>query len=513
MPFTNRLTVIFFFIIPSIIYAGLVTQFSFDFFAPDLLWKAYNSLSYAILDGRLDIPYESIGQESLYYNGKVYFYYGAMPTIIRFILAPFIDLNVTPVGRISVWFMTTTGVAALQYTLLFHTKPRSESVWTKVDKVKLVILSITLWFGGAHFVIIQKATLYHEPYAAMLLVASLFIAVVWRDIFWDFENRKYRLALYALFAALAVHTRQTVALPLYLVVMLLILAAAIDTLKVKKPLDAFRAPVSLIYQCIKTGYPALIVLGLGGGLLLFMNYLRFDDFLAMTKGEYGFYRASMAYTERDCSKYITGSGRFEIARIIPNMIYYLVGGAYTHSQWINELGLGFVRKEPPQNIRLLFLWSSIIFMTAASIWVLVTNLIKKVTFKEVLMFLTVCFFMLSVFILLAYTTITFRYVADFFLPFGFGVLYFGYLWLGNSEKSGSIIFKSDIALVAILSLSIIGNIGYATLIYPEYQKRTITNVNIETGLPTKEIIELLKNPRPRQGNIDEECARYDFKKK
>lgn len=510
MPFSTRVVALYFFIIPSIVYAGLVTQFTFDFFAPDLLWKAYNSLTYSILDGRLDIPYESIGQESLYYNGKVYFYYGFLPTTLRFLMAPFIDLNVTPVGRITVWLMTTIGVASLQYTLLFNSKPRMDSSWSSTDRVKLVILSLVLWFGGAHFVIIQKATLYHEAYASMLMVTSLFISVIWRDIFWDFENRKYRLALYALLAGLAVHTRQTVAFSLYLVVLLLIVAAAFDAARFKTTSEALKAPGKLILQSIKTGYPAVLILGAGGGLLLFFNYLRFDDFFAMTKGEYGFYRASLEYTERDCSKYITGAGRFELERIIPNFIYYLIGGDYTHSQWINNLGLGFVRKEPPE-VRLIFLWSSIIFITLASIWILAAQLIRKISYKEVLMAIIMCFFMLSVFILLSYTTITYRYVADFFLPLGFGLLYFSYLWIGEGEKSNSIIFKSDTALIAILSISIAGNIWYGSIKYPEYQQRTITNV--VNGLPTKEILELLKNPKPRPGNIDEECAKYHFKKK
>ena len=118
--------------------------------------------------------------------------------------------------------------------------------------------------------------------------------------------------------------------------------------------------------------------------------------------------------------------------------------------------------------------------------------------------------MLSVFILLSYTTITYRYVADFFLPLGFGDLYFSSLWLSNGEKLNSKIFKSDSALVAILSFSIIGNIWCGALIYPEYQKRTVTNV--VNGLPTKDILELLRNPKPRQGNIDEECAKYNLKR-
>lgn len=512
MPFSNRTIVFIFFVIPSLLYAGLVTRFTFDFFAPDLLWTAYNSLAQSILEGRLDVPYEAIGQESLYYNGKVYFYYGYLPTIIRFLMVPFIDLNVTPVGRISVWLMTTIGVASLQYTLLFHSKPRNESVWTSTDKLKLVILSMVVWFGGAHFVIIQKATIYHEVYAAMLMLASIFISVVWRDIFWDFENRKYRLMTYALLAALSVHTRQTVALSLYLAVIVLIIAAAIDSFNTKSTSEVLRSPLTLIIRFLKVGTPALIILGAGGGLLLFLNYLRFDDFLAMTRGEYGFYRANLIYTERDCSKYITGAGRFELARILPNLFYYLVGGPYTHDQWINGLGLGFVRKEPPQ-VSLLFLWSSLIVMTLISLWVLVVTLIRKLTYKEVLVTVILCFFMLSAFILLSYTTITYRYTADFFLPLGFCLLYFGSLWMNDRTKSNFRIFRLDKVFITILSVSVVCNICYGTLKYPEYLKRTITNVDVETGLPTKEIIELLKHPRLKEGNIDEACARYNFKKK
>jgi len=510
MPFSNRTIVFCFFIIPSILYAGLVTQFTFNFFAPDLLWTAYNSLASSMMDGRLDIPYESIGRESLYYDGKVYFYYGILPTAIRFLLAPFVDLSVTPVGRISVWLMTTIGVASIQYTLLFYTRAHASSAWTSIDKTKLVLLSLILWFGGAHFVIIQKATLYHEPYAAMLMVASLFISLVWRDIFWDFENRKYRLALYALLAALAVHTRQTVAFSLYLAVIILIIAAVYDSARIKSRVGRHMSAGALGMQLFRTAYPALIILGLGGGLLLFMNYVRFDDIFAMTKGEYGFHRASEEYGPRLCSKYLTGASRFELARVIPNLIYYLVGGAYTHSHWINDLGLGFVRQEFPE-VLLAFLWSSILFISLYSAWILVSQLFVKITFRNILAGLLVSAFLVSVIVILSYTTVTFRYAADFFLPLGLGLLYFGNYWLNAGAASNASSNKKDIVLIIFFTLSITGNILYGAFVCSEYQKHRIPHMT--NGLPSEEMLKLLKNPKPKKGTLAEACAKYDFKKR
>ncbi len=501
MPFSKKTLFFYFFLIPSIFYAGLITHFSYDFFAYDHLWKAYNALATSILNGRLDVPYEAIGRESLYYNDKVYFYYGYFPVILRLIVSPLIDLNTVTLARVSVWLMATIGAAVLQYALIFYSRPKnSPQQWNLLSRIKLILLSLIVWFGSAYFIIIQKGMIYHEPYAASLMLGSLFIVLVYKDIFWDFESRKYRLALYAIIAALAVHTRQTVAVSLYLAVILLIFMSVLDTVK-KDGIDKITFYTYLV-EGIKKSYMPLLILFLGGALLLFMNYLRFDDFLSMGKGQYGYTRAGETISPRACATYITGAGRFEIGRIIPNLIYYIKGGSYIHGRLIDYLGLGYVRLEY-YKIQFIWLWSSIFIIFLLVSGRIVKELYVNRNSQTVLVNGLMGAFLISALLLLSYTTITVRYVADLWLPLGFALLLFSKQWMADNISEHKYLWY-------IIPVSIILNIAYSTYVYTEYKKWDISTT--KDGTVSEEILNKLYNPPPRLSKKEkkEACKKYNF---
>lgn len=502
MPFSNKTILFYFFILPSLFYAGLITHFTFDFFAYDHLWKAYNALALSIMNGTLDVPYEAIGRESLYYNDKVYFYYGYFPVLLRLILAPFIDLNTVTLARISVWLMTTIGAASLQYALIFYSRPKNSTLqWDLISKIKLILLSLIVWFGSAHFIIAQKGDIYHEPYAAMLMLSSLFLVLIYRDIFWDFKSRQYRLVFYALLAALCVHARQTVAISLYLGVIILIVMMTFDTVNSQKNSEQKTLLKIFFYEFIKNGYKPLLVLFLGGAILLLLNYLRFDDLFAMAKGEYGYERAGEEISPRLCGGYITGAGRFEVGRIIPNLIYYIKGGSYIHGRLIDYLGLGFVRLEY-YGIQFIWLWSSLLIAFLLVLWKLIRDLILERSAQIILTAFLLVAFMISSLILLSYTTITIRYMADLWLPLGFTLLIFSQKWLFGNNSSTNYLWY-------LLPISIIVNIAYSTYVYTEYKKWDLSTT--KNGLPSEEILNRLYNPKPRMGNKDEECKKYNFR--
>ena len=502
MPFSYKTIIFYFFVIPSLLYAGLITQFTFDFFSYDHLWKAYNALALSIMSGTLDVPFEAIGRESVYYNDKVYFYYGYFPVLLRLILAPFIDLNTVTLARISVWLMTTIGAASLQYALIFYSKPGNSTLpWDFISKTKLILMSLIVWFGSAYFIIIQKGVLYHEAYAASLMFSSMFLVFVYKDVFWDFKTRKYRLVHYALFAALCVHARQTVAVSLYIGVIILIVMMTLDTVNSHKNSEKKIHLKSYLYEFFKNGYKPLFILFLGGALLLLLNYLRFDDLLAMTKGEYGYLRAGEGFSERVCAAYVTGSSRFEIGRIIPNLIYYSVGGSYTHGQLIDYLGLGFVRLEF-HAIRPILLWSSIMIVFLFVLWKLIRSLILSLNTENVFTFSLLMAFMISPLIILSYTTVTLRYTSDLWLPLGFTLLIFSQKWLFEDKTRTNYLWY-------LLPISIVVNVTYSTYVYTEYKKRPFTKT--ENGLPSEELLNKLYNPKPSTETIDEACKKYDFR--
>ena len=501
MPFSYKTIVFYFFVIPSFIYAGIITQFSFDFFAYDHLWKAYNALAQSMLDGRLDVSYEAIGRESFYYKDKVYFYYGYFPVLLRLLAYPFVDLETISLARISVWLMSVIGAASLQYALLFYSKPKNINYsWSFISKVKLVLLSLIIWFGSAHFIIIQKGMIYHEPFAAMLMLSSLFVVLVYRDIFWDFKTRKYQLVIYALLAAFSIYTRLTIAVSLYLATIILIIMMSIDTLNTKKQQKTFQ---SFFYEFMKNGYLPILILFLGGALLLLFNYIRFDDLFAMYKGEYGYRRVGEGLSARVCSTFVTGAGQFELARIIPNFIYYFLGGDNIHARIINYLGLGYVRLEF-HHIQFIWLWSSLIIFFLVETWQLIKGMIFVRTLKIIFGVSLLGTFTVSSLILLSYTTITVRYMADLWLPIGFAILLFSQSWLfGEKSKIKYLSF--------IIFVSVIINLVYSTHVYREYRKWDIHDTDPENKLPSKEVLEKLYNPSSIKLNKKEGCKKYNFR--
>jgi hypothetical protein len=186
---------------------GLATQWTFDLFQPQFLWKAYNHYFLSMLDGHLDVPVEAIGREGGYFNSKAYMYYGMLPAFVRALIFPFVDLTQTSVSYFSVLLFTLIGHAALQASFIAVYLKRTTLDRDIFSFGLLVGLSCLLWFGSASFIISQNATLYHEPYAASLCLANIFLALLLKDGFFLKENRNISLIPYALLAGLCIHMR------------------------------------------------------------------------------------------------------------------------------------------------------------------------------------------------------------------------------------------------------------------------------------------------------------------
>jgi hypothetical protein len=210
---------------------GLATQWTFDLFQPQFLWKAYNHYFLSMLDGHLDVPVEAIGREGGYFNSKAYMYYGMLPAFVRALVFPFVDLTQTSVSYFSVLLFTLIGHAALQASFIAVYLKRTTLDRDVFSFGLLVGLSCLLWFGSASFMISQNATLYHEPYAASLCLANMFLALLLKDGFFLKDNKNASLIPYALLAGLCIHSRMPAALSLYLVMGILIL---VQTVRVRK---------------------------------------------------------------------------------------------------------------------------------------------------------------------------------------------------------------------------------------------------------------------------------------
>ena len=165
------------FLVPAfcaLVLVGLCTNWTFNLFAPQFLWKAYNYYFLAMIDGRLNISPEAIGKEGGYFNGKAYMYYGLLPALARVVLYPFVDLSHTPTSLFFVILFTLVGLAFLQTEV--NRKLFSNEKYTDGPKLLLwLTTTIVLWLGSATFIISQNGTIYHEPYAASLCIFNIFL--------------------------------------------------------------------------------------------------------------------------------------------------------------------------------------------------------------------------------------------------------------------------------------------------------------------------------------------------
>ena len=419
-----------FFILPSLVYMGLVTDFQYDLFHPAWLWQAYNQYALAIMDGRLDVPLEAIGYEGMLFNGKVYMYYGILPAVIRILISPFVDLETTSVSRLLIWFFLTTGVSITQWVVLEYFQRNSPSIR---NYFLLVITSITLWFGSAHFTLVQNGSLYIEPYAFSLFLVSAYLALFARNVI--FRNEvKLPLKSFALISGLALFARPNIAIFLYLATVSLLAYQFIENKDVKK---------SLI---------PLGILLIAGSLLLTINYLRFDNPFSLSAG---YYAQSLIEDNRERICGYEQSGQFNLLRLLPQFLFYMNGDYGVYRDISDWLGLGFVRTEHPHAI-IVQMWAipfiALLYMIySGGTCVSVSSDRQKLIAGLLLISLA------STIAILSYVTVTIRYIADIWMPFGLALLWGHHHLSVNSEKfaawvGNSVWFKySFVAALLILS--------------------------------------------------------------
>jgi hypothetical protein len=126
--------------------------------------------------------------------------------------------------------------------------------------------------------------------------------------------------------------------------------------------------------------------------------------------------------------------------------------------------------------------------------------------REILLIAILGTFIASPLLTLSYMTITVRYIADLWLPLGFMLPVFSYIWISGEYKHGFFTNRGSIFLIGILVLA---NLIYAHTVYSEYKGWNIRGT--VNGQPNNEILERLKNPPTLSIDKDQACARYGFK--
>ncbi|MEP1446584.1 MAG: hypothetical protein ABJK37_10790 [Paraglaciecola sp.] len=409
----------------AFVLVALSTNWTFDLFAPQFLWKAYNYYFLSLLDGGFDVPVESIGREGGFYEGKAYMYYGLLPALARVFLYPFVDLTQTPTSLFCIMLFTLSGLFMLQRSLNEAFYKRDKGLFSQSGLIWLILTTIS-WLGSATFMISQGGTIYHEPYAASLCLFNFYLALLIKDGFFQSADHSSNFLPYAILAALAIHTRMPMALALFLCTGIIFLVQAYR-FQVSNRKSTNIAVVAI--ASIRLYWVSILTLFIGGLSILVLNYIKYADPMAFMGGNYG-YSFLEGITDRKC-KIIPTTEYKRFFRIIANSYIYLTGDWQGHWSLTWHLKTGYGRWELPL-IPLGILWLVPLLCVVTSVGILMKG-IKQLRNQVLLL----GFFALSAGALfqLSYPTITHRYIAELWAPFILATVWLAYAVRGKRLKN------------------------------------------------------------------------------
>tara|TARA_R110000751_G_scaffold3930_5_gene18542 strand:+ start:76386 stop:77933 length:1548 start_codon:yes stop_codon:yes gene_type:complete len=402
----------------SLLIVFLATNGSFDLFQPSFLWKAYNHYFLSLIDGRLDVPAYAIGKEGNFIDGKAYMYYGLLPTVTRLFIFPFADLTQVPVAYFSVLFFTIIGNSVLQYSLIskhvaMQLAPTAGAQQTPSLSL-LILISSVIWIGSGSFIISQNATIYHEPYAASLCMVNLFLALLVKHDFFIGAYRKVNLVPFAILAGLCIHARMPSALALYLVTGLLIL---VQTYRSQVCLSKIIKIHKLLGLALVQYWKAILILGLFGLSILWLNYAKYGDALSFMGRNYGFMFFE-GFSERMCNV-LPQAEFYKFYRILVNTYVYLSGDWQNHWSLIRLFSTGYGRVELPA-ASLALLWALPLITFIFLFFVFIKGFIQV---ENRILLLALLGFSAGATFQLMYPTITHRYVVTFWPPLLASILF------------------------------------------------------------------------------------------
>ena len=308
-------------------YGALITNGTFNFLQSDPDWSCqkasncatwfgltFNSMLEHLLHGHFDVDPETVGSEGFLRDGRVYAYWGIFCAVIRLPLLAFKSGLTTDVTRLSCLIAICFAGAMKFRAALFvrrYCQPCPVSDWA------FVLLTIYIVLGGAQ-VGYLNATLFQEVilWAAALGAAFVYCAVKGLILA---RFTPGLLSLMALLAGLAILTRVSTGLGLYVATGLLLLALIIDA-AVRNESVSRRSLAGRLLTAILSWQvlaPTAILVGflVATGLV---NLFRWGS--PTTFADYSLYLKNIFYTDRLPRMYTYGL--FNIARIPFGLGYF-----------------------------------------------------------------------------------------------------------------------------------------------------------------------------------------------
>jgi hypothetical protein len=207
----------------AVYYLFLLSNGTFQLFAPEMLDKAFDNMLVHLLRGEVTVDRQAIDFEAFTHDGKTYTYFGVFPALLRLFALPFVDVAQVQLARLSCLTAVVFYVAVqLRMLVIVH---QSLPPQNRLHSFLGIMMAATV-LSGPQLYILGSASIYHEPILWSAAMAATFNLVLVRAAFGGSALGARDLVWLAILAGLAINTRASIGAALYLGTTLLVAWAA-----------------------------------------------------------------------------------------------------------------------------------------------------------------------------------------------------------------------------------------------------------------------------------------------
>ncbi|MBV8891904.1 MAG: hypothetical protein JO266_08035 [Acidobacteria bacterium] len=305
----------FFFLISvvAVYYLFLLSSGDFQIFAPENLDQAFNNMLLHLLHGEFTVDRGAIGYEAFTRDGKTYAYFGIFPAVLRLLAIPVTNLAQAHLARLSCLTATVIFIALqLRMLLIVHSSLPAAS---RRPEFLAVMMTATV-LSGPQLYLLGVAWIYHEPILWSAAMGAAFNLIIVRRTFIGKSLRSQDLILLALLAGLAINTRPSIGVALYLGTMLLVLWT------VWYRYTRIYTAQQLLSKggwLLSTILPSIAILSLGAVVVGIVNFERWGNAFTFADFRYWDMRVNVF---PNLIEIIHNYGEFGLGRIWIGALYY-----------------------------------------------------------------------------------------------------------------------------------------------------------------------------------------------
>ena len=188
---------------------------------PEVWGTAYDYLAQSLLILRADVPAEAIGLEGIQNKGKTFLYFGPFPALLRLILNYFFPDNFGHWSRLSCLLAAILSFSTCIY-LTYKTLSKNDNLNNSTRVTVLISMIVAIGLGSPLLFLLSDSMIFLEAILWGLCFSILGMLTLFAYMLGESSNTRTYLFL-GLYASLALLSRVTFALPLYIILFYLMI--------------------------------------------------------------------------------------------------------------------------------------------------------------------------------------------------------------------------------------------------------------------------------------------------